>query len=518
MPEWLKDAVFYEIYPQSFCDANGDGIGDIPGIISRLDYVKELGANAIWLNPIYDSPMRDAGYDVRDYKKVAARYGTNEDARQLFAECHKRGIRILMDLVPGHTSDEHEWFKASQKTDKNDYTDRYVWTSGAFEGIKDHLYVAGVAERDACYMLNFFQFQPALNYGWGKVTEKWQKRWDDPSCTATREAMKDIMRFWLDMGCDGFRCDMADSLVKADEDYDKIHVSMIWKDIRKMLDEEYPEAAMVSEWSNPRQAVTNGGFHMDFYLDHWNNGYNTLLRDYEPHPDHDQSYFRKDAGGDINRFLDDYLPKYYNSRRDGYISFLTCNHDTPRASRTLSPDELKLAYAFILTMPGVPFIYYGDEIGMRYQNLPSKEGGYQRTGSRTPMQWDHSVNDGFSGADQNALYLPVDRSADAPTVADQKGKKGSLYETTRELIALRHTYEDLQADALFRPLYAVKGAPFVYERGGMICAVNPDSQAKEVSLPLLKGKKAVYAIHDAAVRDDTLQLGGQSFAVLADGE
>lgn len=116
--QWLKDAVFYEIYPQSFCDTNGDGIGDIQGIIKKLDYVKSLGCNAIWLNPCYDSPFKDAGYDVRDYKKVAARYGTNEDLQQLFNEAHTRGMRILLDLVPGHTSEEHEWFKESSRAEK----------------------------------------------------------------------------------------------------------------------------------------------------------------------------------------------------------------------------------------------------------------------------------------------------------------------------------------------------------------------------------------------------------------
>lgn len=512
MPEWLKDAVFYEIYPQSFGDSNNDGIGDLQGIISKLDYVKSLGCNAIWLNPIYDSPFKDAGYDVRDYKKVAERYGTNDDAKQLFAECHKRGIHILMDLVPGHTSDEHAWFKASQKNEKNDYTDRYVWTNAAFQGVAGHPYMAGMSERDACYMLNFFAFQPALNYGWGKVSESWQKRWDDPACIATREDLKDIMRFWLDMGCDGFRCDMADSLVKDDDDFDKIHVSMIWKNIRGMLDKEYPEAALVSEWSNPRQAIVNGGFHMDFYLDHWGNGYNTLLRDYETEGG-DHSYFRKDSGGDINRFLDDYLHKYYSSRDKGYISILTCNHDTPRPARTLSVRELKLAYAFIFTMPGVPFLYYGDEIGMRYLDLPSKEGGYQRTGSRTPMQWDDTVNRGFSKAE--TTYLPVDTGRDAPTVKAQEGVKDSLLETVKELIALRHANSDLQADGTFRPLYARKGEPFVYERGSLMAAVWPDSGTHTVENELLTDRKIIYAIGDVSLQGNTLTMGEQSFAVLA---
>ena len=121
---WLNNAIFYEIYPQSFCDSNGDGIGDIPGIISKLDYVKSLGCNALWINPCFDSPFKDAGYDVRDYKKVAPRYGTNEDLQQLFQVAHEKGIHVLLDLVPGHTSEEHPWFLESAKAEKNEYSDR----------------------------------------------------------------------------------------------------------------------------------------------------------------------------------------------------------------------------------------------------------------------------------------------------------------------------------------------------------------------------------------------------------
>ena len=213
MPNWLKDAVFYEIYPQSFNDTNNDGIGDINGIIEKLDYIKDLGCNALWINPCYDSPFKDAGYDVRDYKKVAPRYGTNQDLYRLFGEAHNRDIKVLLDLVPGHTSEEHEWFKQSQKAEKNEYSNRYAWTNHAFQGIANHPYVSGECERNGSYMLNFFKCQPALNYGFLNRTEDWQLPPDHPDCIATREAMKDIIRFWLDHGCDGFRVDMADSLV-----------------------------------------------------------------------------------------------------------------------------------------------------------------------------------------------------------------------------------------------------------------------------------------------------------------
>ena len=512
MPEWLKDAVFYEIYPQSFKDTNGDGIGDLNGIIEKLDYVKDLGANALWINPCFDSPFKDAGYDVRDYKKVAPRYGTNEDLIRLFDTAHEKGIKVLLDLVPGHTSDTHEWFLESQKFERNEYSDRYVWTSNAFEGIGGHPYISGMTERYGAYMLNFFASQPALNYGWLNRTEKWMSAVDSPEALATREAMKDVMRFWLDQGCDGFRVDMADSLVKNDDDH-KSATAAIWRDVRRMLDENYPEAALVSEWSNPKQAINSAGFHMDFYLDHWHNGYNPLLRDYEANEE-DNSFFRADGKGDIMRFLDDYLPKYRATKDKGYISMFTCNHDTPRPARTLSTLELKLAYAFILSMPGVPFIYYGDEIGMRYLDVRTKEGGYHRTGSRTPMQWDETKNAGFSEADPSQLYLPVDSSQDAPCVSKQIAEPYSLYGVTKELIQLRHDNPDLQADSPFRPVYAVKDEmPFVYERGELLCAVNPSHNGIRIRLKEVRGRKTVYAIGSASIENEILIIGPQSFAV-----
>ena len=421
---------------------------------------------------------------------------------------------MLLDLVPGHTSDQHPWFKESAKADPNEYSDRYIWTDEALWGMEGRPYIAGMTERSGAYMLNFFASQPALNYGWLNPYKHWMSAIDSPEALATREAIKDVMRFWLDLGCDGFRVDMADSLVKND-DWGKSATSAIWRDVRVMIDRDYPEAVLVSEWSNPAQALCQAGFHADFYLDHWHNGYNTLLRDYETEGG-DHSYFRKDAGGDIRRFLQDYLPKYEQSREFGYISLITCNHDTPRPARTLTPDELRLAYAFILTMPGVPFIYYGDEIGMRYLDLRTKEGGYQRTGTRTPMQWDHSANRGFSGAPADLLYLPVDEAEDAPCVEGQLADAGSLLSEVKRLVALRHAHEDLQADAPFAVVNDDEAtAPFVYRRGGMLLAVNPSSKERRYEGEELLGKAMVYRIGAAAVCDGRLTMPGQSFAVLA---
>ena len=512
--KWLKDAVFYEIYPQTFYDTNGDGIGDFNGIIEKLDYIKSLGCNALWINPCFDSPFKDAGYDVRDYKKVAPRYGTNNDLYRLFGEAHKKGIRVLLDLVPGHTSEEHEWFRQSQKAEKNEYSNRYIWTDFCFQGAKGMGFIGGESERSGTYILNFFKCQPALNYGFLKVEEPWQLPTDHPDAIATREAMKDVMRFWLDHGCDGFRVDMAASLVKNDDEK-KSGTSAIWRNVREMLDAEYPDAAMVAEWSDPPLAL-RAGYHMDFYLNHPLGGYATLMRDYGMPgvmEREDNSYFRKASEKrDIGRFLKEYLPWYRDTKDIGYISMLTCNHDTIRPRYNLEPDELKLAYAFIFTMPGVPFLYYGDEIGMRYQDLPTFEGGYYRTGARTPMQWDGTKNLGFSTGCADALYLPVDPAADAPTVAAQEGDPDSLLNTVRALLKLRHAEADLQADAEFEPLCADAGKPFVYRRGALVLAVNPSGAACEAEAPV-SGMQPIFTIGSAQVKGGAIALGAQSFAV-----
>ena len=509
---WLKDAIFYEIYPQSFYDTNGDGIGDLNGIIEKLDYVKSLGCNAIWLNPCFDSPFKDAGYDVRDYKKVAPRYGTNSDLYRLFGEAHNRDMHIILDLVPGHTSEEHPWFRESQKAERTEYSDRYIWSNFCFEGCGGLNYVAGESQRDGVYVLNFFKCQPALNYGFLHPDKPWQCAADSPAALATREALKDIMRFWLDHGCDGFRVDMADSLVKFDDEQ-KTGTSAIWRDVRAMLDRSYPEAALIAEWSRPGLAV-NCGFDAAFCLnDPWT-GYPSLMRDYDrKHPEKpDNSYFRKDGDGDIRRFLDRYLPEYEATRGKGCVSLITCNHDTVRPSWNLRDRELRLAYAFLFTMPGVPFLYYGDEIGMRYQDLPTHEGGYFRTGSRTPMQWDNTANLGFSSGCADSLYLPVDPARDAPTVAAQEADADSLLHFTRELLALRDGQDELRDNDNLEIVHTEKGDAFVYRRGNLLLALNPSG--REAGAPVdIAGKDVLYAIGSGAAVEGGIVLQPQSFVI-----
>ena len=263
MPKWLEKAVFYEIYPQSFCDTNADGIGDLPGIIRKLDYIRDLGFNALWINPCFLSPFGDAGYDVADYCQVAPRYGTNEDLKQLFSQAHQRGMHVLLDLVPGHTSVEHPWFKESVKPERNAFSDRYVWTDSVWNSPEGMGCLRGISQRDGSCALNFFSCQPALNYGFYNITQPWQQSPEDEGPKATLQAMEDVMAFWLEMGCDGFRVDMAGSLVKNDPDSEG--TIALWQKVRKFLDERFPEAAIISEWGEPDKSL-RGGFHMDFLL------------------------------------------------------------------------------------------------------------------------------------------------------------------------------------------------------------------------------------------------------------
>ncbi len=510
MPQWLKDAVFYEIYPQSFFDSNGDGIGDLQGIIEKLEYVKGLGCNAIWLNPIYDSPFMDAGYDVRDYKKVAQRYGTNEDAVRLFDKAHRMGMKILLDLVPGHTSDTHSWFLQAKQGADNELANRYIFTDSVWEAPPQYKFVCGLCQRDGNYLVNFFSSQPALNYGFNDVTHpNWQLPCDHPDCLKTVEALKDIMRFWLDLGADGFRVDMADSLVKNDEE--KTATAKIWRGIREMLDSDYPQAALVSEWSYPERAINMAGFHMDFCLDHYKNPNSYLFRYCED--GENKGFFNKNGKGNIMDFVRAYVPSYENTRNNGYISMFTCNHDTPRLTKYFDKEAIKLGDAVIFTLPGVPFLYYGDEIGMKYaENLKSVEGGYNRTGSRTPMQWNDGKNLGFSQSDNP--YIPVDSSPDAPTVENQMDDPESIYKAVTDIIALRHKYEDLQADGDFQVVYAEENTfPFAYRRGRFVIFVNPSLREVTVDFdePVLE---SVYKINDSSAENGKVTMGPQSFLLI----
>lgn len=473
-PEWLDNAVFYEIYPQSFKDTDGDGIGNIGGITEKLGYIKELGCTALWLNPCFESPFGDAGYDVSDYCKVAPRYGTSEDLVRLFEEAHRLGLHVILDLVPGHTSWEHKWFRESMKAEKNEFTDRYVWTDSIWEEPAGYGSLRGISDRDGSCMVNFFTHQPALNYGFYKPERPWQQPMDSPGALATREAMKDVMRFWLSRGCDGFRVDMAGSLVKNDpEGKGTIY---LWQDIRGFLDEEFPQAAMVSEWGEPDKSL-QGGFHMDFLLHFGPSHYNDLFRCEKP-------FFGGE--GDASAFVSKYLDSYEKSERKGLICIPSGNHDMDRLARYIKGERRKLAFAFLLSMPGAPYIYYGDEIGMNYvEGLTSVEGGYGRTGSRSPMQWDSSANAGFSTAPAEKLYIPVDPSPERPTAEAQTSDETSLRSEVKKLIAVRQSHKPLQSLGEIEFLIdGAPGKPLAYIRSldgeRILIVINPTAAPAEL--------------------------------------
>lgn len=495
-PEWLEKAILYEIYPQSFCDTNGDGIGDLPGVIAKLDYIKSLGANAIWLNPCFESPFGDAGYDISDFYKVAPRYGTNDDLRRLFVEAKKRGIRVILDLVAGHSSVECEWFKQSARHERNEYSDWYIWTTNLFNfgpGGSRYQFIAGTTERVGGYMPNFFPFQPALNYGFANPDpdQPWQQPVDAPGPKAVRAELHKIIKFWLDMGADGFRVDMAASLVK--DDPGSRATIQLWREIRTWLDQDYPEAVLISEWGRPDRAL-KAGFHIDFYLGFAGAGITSLFRKQFGMGGFGGggfSFFDTEGLGNIMEFVNEYGPRYNATRKAGYICMFSGNHDTsPRLGLNRTFQDLKLAFAFLFTMPGVPKVYYGDEIGMvGVQGLPSKEGSYWRTEARTPMQWDHSQNAGFSTASAEQLYLPVEAELDSRTVADQEQDPESLLNAIRELSQLRLAHPALCGRGDFQVVYAKPGRyPFAYLRQGdgesIVVVINPADRPVEVNLPV----------------------------------
>ena len=507
MPSWLKNAIFYEIYPQSFKDANGDGIGDFRGILEKLDYIKSLGCNAIWLNPCYESPFLDAGYDISDHKKTAERYGSVEELQNLFYEIHQRDMHIILDLVPGHTSTEHDWFTYSCEPEQNPFTDRYIWTDSVWESPEGLNCIRGMCERNGSCAVNFFTHQPALNYGFAKQDRPWKMKPDDPAPTETRNAIKHIMRFWLDKGCDGFRVDMAGSLVKDDPD-GSANIAL-WQDFRAFLDAEYPEAAIISEWGEPDKAI-EGGFHMDFLLHFGPSHYNDLFRCNEP-------FFSRRGKGSAEDFVKTYTEYRSKTAEKGYICIPSGNHDMDRLRRRLDMNEMKIAFTFLLTMPGVPFIYYGDEIGMRYvEGLVSKEGGYERTGSRTPMQWDDSPNAGFSDAEEEKLYLPLDPSADRPTAEGQLLSKESLMREVKKLTALRREHSALQADGKIK--FVAQNYPLVYfrtdDKEQLLVLINPSR--RKYSLPFTKEHTILYNVGKGKpeIKNEKLIMPAETASVL----
>jgi maltose alpha-D-glucosyltransferase/alpha-amylase len=504
VPPWLSDAVLYQIYPQSFADSNGDGIGDLRGIADHLDYLAWLGVTAVWLNPCFTSPMRDAGYDVADYLTVDPRYGTNDDVAELADQARARGIRLLLDLVPGHTSDTHPWFVAAAH-DPGDH--RYVWADpGDRGGRLPDGFVRSPGTRPGGYLPNFFDFQPALNFGYARpqADEPWRQDVTADGPQANRAALRAIMDHWLRLGVSGFRVDMAYSLVK--DDPGRIETSRLWREVRGWLDQAHPDAVLLSEWGDPAVAVP-AGFHADFFLHFggptngralrslWSNGTSTERPEWATEP----CYFDADGRGEAGTFLAAYNDAVDAIGEPGHIVLPTANHDFARLrSGPRTAEQLPPAFAFLLTFPTLPAVYYGDEIGMRdIPGLPDTEGsvmrsGYNRAGVRTPMQWDSGPDAGFSTAPPSRLYLPLDPDRGRPAVAGQQADKDSLLHLVKELIALRRAHQELGSAGRLEVLN--EGYPLAYLRGGrFLVVINPSDSARVLphDRPGLAGATAV---------------------------
>lgn len=526
MLKWLKNAVFYEVYPISFFDSNGDGKGDLNGIAEKADYIKSLGVDAVWINPIYKSPFKDGGYDVSDYLEIDKRFGTMEDLENLIRIFKEKGLKIILDLVVGHTSDKHKWFKKSACAKKNEYWDYYVWTDSLFQSYPG--LIRGLYYRDGGYLPNYYASQPALNYGFENPDPKhpWQLHYTDERLKPLREEIMNTMRFYLDKGIDGFRVDMAADMIKGgkrfsddavydDSDEGLSGVKWFWKQVLGTLRKEYKDIVFIGEWVVPQRSISMVGFDMDF-LTHDTIAFNTLYRNEKgcnlSNSDYyvrGYNYFSHEGKGDLKEFAKytDYL--YSRLGDKGMFTSPTGTHDEVRMPTNKSSDMIKTIFAFMLTYKQVPFIYYGDEIGMEHNFEVTKDGGGIRTGARTPMQWTEEKGRGFTS--KKVGYLPTSNKKNQSVEAQEKDQN-SILNTVRELVKIRKTYPCLDADADQK--FIETGYPAVYERTNgeqtIVVLINPADKPVKRTVEFRK----VIKCQNVQLNANELTLNAQSFAIL----
>jgi len=455
---WWQTGIIYQVYPRSFQDSNGDGVGDLRGIIRRLPYFDEFGIDALWLSPIFTSPMVDFGYDIADYTDIDPLFGTLADADELIAAAHGYGLKVIFDLVPNHTSDQHPWFKESCSARTNPKRDWYIWCDPAPGGNPPNNWISqfgGSAwECDAAtgqyYYHAFLAMQPDLN-------------WRNPQ---VRAAIYDVMRFWLRRGVDGFRVDVLWHLIKDAElrdnppnphfrvgepphhrlvplyTADRPEVHDVISEMRAVVS-DFGERLLIGEIYLPLERLVAyygrnlGGVHLPFNF--------SLLSA----PWHART---------IAKLIDEYeaaLPP------GGWPNWVLGNHDWPRIASRVGQEQARVAAMLLLTLRGTPTIYYGDEIGMKQAMLrpdqirdPLERNvsglAIGRDGCRTPMQWDDSFNAGFCLGEP---WLPVAEGFREQNIAVQRSESNSIYQLYRRLIALRRKRRALVLGS-YRPLVA----------------------------------------------------------------
>ena len=452
-PLWYKDAVFYELHVKAFADSTGDGIGDFPGLTSKLDYLVDLGVDCIWLLPMYPSPFRDDGYDISDYCSIHPAYGTLEQFREFLAAAHTRGLRVLTELVLNHTSDQHPWFQAARSSRDNPYRNWYVWseTDQRYQGVRiiftdtERSNWAWDESSRSWYWHRFFSHQPDLNY-------------DEPR---VREEIWSVMRFWLDLGVDGFRVDAVPYLVEREgtscENLPETHA--IVRELRARLDATYPDQGKIllaeaNMWPEDVRPYFGEGdeFHMCFHFPIMPRLFMALrLEDRKPLVEivqrtpnipevsqwgvflrnHDE--LTLEMVTDVER---DYMWDEYARDPVARINFGIRRRLAPLMDNDRR--RIKLMNALLFSLPGSPFLYYGDEIGMGENTALG-----DRNGVRTPMQWNGERNAGFSTADPVRLYLPVITHPtfgyQAVNVEASRGSPSSLLNWMKELTRVRKT-------------------------------------------------------------------------------
>ena len=499
---WYKDAIFYQIYVRAFRDSNGDGHGDIKGLTQKLDYLQDLSVDCIWLMPIYPSPLRDDGYDIADYYNIAETFGTLEDFKTLIEEAHQRGIRIIMDLVLNHTSDEHPWFQAA-RTDRNSpYRDYYVW-SDTDQKYQDARIIFLDTEASnwtwdeqagQYFWHRFYSSQPDLNY-------------DNPRVQAE---MFNIARFWLDLGIDGFRADAVPYLFEREgtncENLPETHIYL--KKLRAFIDEQYPGRILLCEanqWPEDVRPYFGDGdeFHMGFHFPIMPRIFMALKKGHADDmieilnrtpaiPDncqwciflrnHDELTLEMVTSEERQWMWEQYAPEARMKLNLGIRRRLAPLLDNDRR-------KIELINSLLFTLPGSPIIYYGDEIGMGDNiDLPD------RNGVRTPMQWDDSPNGGFTTGNPFTDFVKGELDYHHLNVAKQLADQNSLFHAISKMIQVRkqhHAFgrgnmEWVLTDNPSLAIYTRK-----YQDETLLIINNLSDSAQAISLP--RDVQSIYA-------------------------
>jgi alpha-glucosidase len=462
---WWKAGIVYQIYPRSFQDTDGDGVGDLKGVTARLDYLAWLGVDALWLSPVCRSPMADYGYDVSDYCDIDPLFGTLADFDALVAEAHRRRLRVIMDFVPNHTSQDHPWFRESRTSRDNPKRDWYIWRDPAPDSGPPNNWISNFGGPA-------WTFDPATGqyYYHAFLREQPDLNWRNP---AVRAAMLDVLRFWLDRGVDGFRVDVIWHLMKdeafrdnpVNPDYvpgdpeinrlvqlhsaDQPEVMEVIAAMRAVL-EEYDARVLIGEIYLPLErlvayyGVDLSGAHLPFNFQ--------LI----------QTPWHAVAVADLVAEYEAALPP------GGWPNWVLGNHDQPRIAARVGDAQARVAAVLLLTLRGTPTLYYGDEIGLGRVPIPPErvrdpwehnEPGRGRDPERTPMQWTPGPRAGFSTVEP---WLPLDPQAETRNVEVLRDDPASILTLHRRLIALRREHPALSIGA-YRAV-SVAGDVLVYER------------------------------------------------------